>query len=399
MKSSTNKTIIHIDMDAFFASVEIRDNQELAGKPLIIGALPHERGVVSTCSYEARKFGVRSAMSIKDAYRRCPDGIYMHPNMSKYKEASNRIHEIWNTYTDLIEYISLDEGFLDVTASAHLFGGFRQISQEIKQRIKDDLALTCSVGVGYTMMSAKLASEEKKPDGYFEILDAEALKQLIVDRDVRIIPGIGQKTAETLHAAGIRKVRDIYRNRDRVISLLGNQGQKILDLADGIDNREVIPDAESKSVGKEHTFQEDITDPDYLKDALLLLARELSFDLHRKGLFGCTVTLKVTYSDMKQITRSKTGEATNRTEEMYAIAESMLNAVERRPIRLIGISMGNITKTGTRQLSLMEMDSFAQKETLDAVKFQLQQKFGKGVIKTGNELKAERRFGHDVREE
>lgn len=393
-----DRIIIHIDMDAFFASVEIRDNPELAGKPLIIGALPHERGVVSTCSYEARKYGVCSAMSIKDAYRRCPNGIYMHPNMKKYREASEQIHDIWSTYTDLAEYISLDEGFLDVTGSAHLFGGFHQIGHDIKRRISAQVALTCSVGVGYTMMSAKLASEEKKPDGYFEILNAEALKHLIIDRPVRIIPGIGQKTAETLQHAGIRTVRGIYNNRDKVVNLLGNHGYQILQLADGIDDRKVTPYEEPKSIGKEHTFQEDIVDLEYLGDALLLIAKELSFALHQKGIFGCTVTLKITYSNMKQITRSKTGAATNRADEMYSAAKSMLDTVEKHPIRLIGLSMGNLTRDGSRQISLMEMDSFEQRDTLETVKFQLQQKFGKHIIKTGNELKAEKRFSQETKE-
>ena len=180
-------TIIHVDMDAFYAAVEARDNPELQGKPLIIGALPGERGVVSTCSYEARKYGVRSAMPISEAHRLCPNGIYMRPNFHKYEEASGQVHEIWGKYTDLVEYISLDEGFLDVTASMNLFGGAAKIGHEIKEKVKERTGLTCSVGVGYSMMSAKLASEEKKPDGFFEILTPEALKNLILDRNVRII--------------------------------------------------------------------------------------------------------------------------------------------------------------------------------------------------------------------
>jgi len=386
-----DKTIIHVDMDAFFAAVEVRDNPELAGKPLIIGALPHERGVVSTCSYEARKFGVRSAMSIKEAYRRCPDGIYMHPNMAKYKEASEHVHEIWSTYTDLVEYISLDEGFLDVTGTAAHFGGAHRVGQEIKQLTVERVGLTCSVGVGYSMMSAKLASEEKKPDGYFEILTPDALKELITDRSVRIILGIGEKTAETLKKAGIVTVRDIYANRQTVLNLLGNHGGKILALADGIDNREVTSYTEPKSIGKEHTFQQDITDFNYLEDSLLLTAKDLSYEIHQMGIYCCTVTLKVTYSNMQQITRSKTGDAISRTDEMFSIAKSLLQTIEKRSIRLVGISLSGLTKAKVQQMSFLDTAGDEHREKLDAVAFKLRQRYGKNAIKTGNEMIAEKR--------
>lgn len=389
------KIIIHVDMDAFFAAVEVRDNPELLGQPLIIGALPHERGVVSTCSYEARKFGVRSAMSIKEAYRLCPQGVYMHPNMTKYKATSEQIHEIWSKYTDIVEYISLDEGYMDVTGSARMFGGASSIAHEIKRRTLEGTGLTCSVGVGYSLMSAKLASEEKKPDGYFEIENAAALRALIIDRPVRIIWGVGQKTADVLNKAGIQTVRDIYNNRDRVISLLGNQGRKILELADGVDNREVVPYTEAKSIGKEHTFQEDITDFDYLRDALLLMAKELSFELHEQGIFSSTITLKITYANMRSITRSKTGEPTNRADEIYSTVKSLLDALDKRPIRLVGISLSNLSADGMRQMSLLDTDIREQKERLDAVAYRLQQKYGKDVVKTGNELMAEKRFQSD----
>ncbi len=387
-----NRSIIHVDMDAFYAAVEIRDNPDLAGKPLIIGALPHERGVVSTCSYEARKYGVHSAMSIKEAYRRCPRGIYMHPNMYKYKEASDQIHKIWNTYTDLVEYISLDEGYLDVTGSAHLFGGAGHIGQEIKRLTKEETGLTCSVGLGYTMMSAKLASEEKKPDGYFEIGNPETLKELIIDRNVRILFGVGEKTAAVLHKAGIYTVRDIYQNSQRVIDLLGNHGREILAFADGKDGRGVTPFAEPKSIGKEHTFQKDITDFDYLKDALRLTAKELSFEIHQKHIYCSTITLKITYGNMQAITRSKTGTATNRANEIFEVAESLLDTIEKRPVRLIGISLTGLTQTGTRQISLMDSNTEERKKKMDTVTFHLQQKFGKNAIETGNELNAKKRF-------
>ena len=348
-----DKTIIHVDMDAFYAAVEVRDNPGLRGKPLIIGALPHERGVVSTCSYEARKFGVRSAMSIKDACRLCPDGIYMHPNMHKYKEASDRVHEIWSTYTDLAEYISLDEGFLDVTGSAATFGGAEAVGYAIKNRTKAETGLTCSVGIGYSMMSAKLASEEKKPDGFFKILTPEALKALIIDRNVRIIYGVGPKTAESLQSAGINTVRDILNNKQTVIRLLDSLGRHIIDLAEGIDARQVTPyyESEAKSLGKEYTFQQDTGDFDYLKDVLRLIARNLSLKIQLDGIFAKTVTLKVKYANMKQITRSKSGDAVFRARDIYHTAAIMLDAVDKRPIRLVGITLSGFTDSDLKQLT------------------------------------------------
>lgn len=386
------RIFIHVDMDAFFAAVEVRDNPALQGQPLIIGALPHERGVVSTCSYEARQYGVRSAMSIKEAYRRCPDGIYMHPDIKKYKEASNRIHRIWETYTDLIEYISLDEGYLDVTGSAHLFGGARQIGRTIKHRTKEETGLTCSVGIGYNMMSAKLASEELKPDGFFEIANAGELKKLIIDRDVRVLSGVGEKTAAALHREGFHTVRDIYNNPQTIRELFGNQGVKITETAAGIDPRTVAVDTEPKSIGRENTFQEDITDFDYVLDALLLFARELSFDIRQKQLYSCTTTLKITYSNMKSISRSKTGEPTNRAEDIFAAVREMLKTIEKRPIRLLGISLSHFTREPVRQLSFFDDRQDEQKKKADEAAYQLQKKFGKKIIKKGNELNAEKRF-------
>ena len=388
-----SRIILHVDMDAFYAAVEVRDNPELQGKPLIIGALPTERGVVSTCSYEARKFGVRSAMSIKEAYRLCPHGIYMHPNPRKYREASDRIHEIWSTYTDLVEYISLDEGFLDVTGSAHLFGGADSIGLEIKERTKREIGLTCSVGIGYSMMSAKLASEEKKPDGFFAIPTPEFLVNLISGRSVRTIYGVGEKTAAELQRKGINTVRDIRENRQTVEHLLGNHGKDILNLADGIDDRRVTPYAEAKSIGKEHTFQQDITDFDYLKDCLLLIARDLSFDVHCRGLFSRTITLKVKYANMQSITRSKSGDATNKADVIYKTAAEMLDAVNKRPIRLVGITLNNLTDSAAAQLDFESMLEEPQKsDKLHDAVFDLQKRYGKGVFKTANELNAEKRF-------
>jgi len=392
------KVIIHIDMDAFYAAVEVRDNPELLGLPLIIGALPHERGVVATCSYEARKFGVRSAMSIKDAYRLCPQGIYMHPNSKKYKEASDRIHEIWLTYTDLVEYISLDEGFLDVTGSAAHFGGAKRVGLEIKRRTVEEVGLTCSVGIGYSKTSAKIASEEKKPDGFFEIPDAKAFRELIIDRSVRVIYGVGPKTAEALQILGINTVRGVLNNKLPVCERFGKQGKQIVELAEGIDERPVIPyyEAEAKSISRETTFQKDITDLDYLKDALRLLAKDLSMKIRLEGISARTITLKVKYADMKLITRSKSGKAINQAKDIYDAVEVMFDAIEKRPIRLVGIGLSGFDEPDFQQLTLDDLESTQQgkksKKVLDSTVLELQKKFGNKIIKTGNELIAEKRF-------
>jgi len=395
-----NQTIIHIDMDAFFAAVEVRDNPELKGKPLIIGALPHERGVVSTCSYEARKYGVRSAMSIKEAYRRCPHGIYMHPNGEKYVAASKIIRKIWLTYTDLAEFVSIDEAFLDVTGTEHHFGGAKKIAFEIKERTKLETGLTCSVGIGYTMMSAKLASEEKKPDGFFEILSAEALKDVIIDRNVRIIYGIGPKTAEALQIGGISTVKDMLENKDSVIGILGNSGQHYINLAEGKDERKLTPyyEGEAKSISRETTFQHDITDFDYLKDALRLLAKELSLNIRFDSTFARTVTLKVKYSNMKLITRSKSGEVVNRAKDIYDIVASMLDSVEKKPIRLIGIGLSGFEESEYQQLTLDDISTkkdVVKNETLDKTLLELQRRYGGDIIKSGNEIIAEKRFKYE----
>ena len=400
-----DRIIIAVDMDAFYAAVEVRENPALRGKPLVIGALPGERGVVSTCSYEARKFGVRSAMSIKEAYRLCPDGIYMHPSMRKYKEASDQVHQIWLSYTDVIEFISLDEGFLDVTGTAHNFGGAgsdaasaaRKIGIEIKERTLAETGLTCSVGIGYSIMSAKLASEEKKPDGFFEIQSPAALQSLIIDRSVRVIYGVGPKTAGALQEAGIVTVRDILDNKPAVIGLLGNHGRQIIDLAVGKDDRTVTPyyESEAKSIGREQTFQQDVTDISYLKDALRLIARELSLKIRLDSIYARTVTLKVKYKDMKQITRSKSGDAINSAKDIYGIASLLLDTVDRRPIRLVGISLSGFADSDYRQLTMDDMGGEKgkrRKESLDKALLELQRKYGGSVIKTGNEMIAERRF-------
>ena len=235
MRKERPQIIIHVDMDAFYASVEVRDDPSLAGKPLIIGSLPSERGVVATCSYEARKYGVHSAMNIKEAYRRCPQGIYMHPNFEKYRAVSGQLRRIWYDYAVKMEPIALDEAYLDVTYSAGSFERAGEMAREIKARTRSELGLTCSVGVAYSKTAAKTASEEKKPDGYFEIKTAQDFVDLMIDREVRSLYTVGAKTAEKLNRIGIYTVRDIQDRKDEIIERFGKHGQLITELAFGID--------------------------------------------------------------------------------------------------------------------------------------------------------------------
>ena len=352
-----DQIIIHVDMDAFFASVEIRDNPALRGKPLIIGSLPQERGVVSTCSYEARKFGIHSAMNIKEAYRLCPQGIYMHGQYEKYRAVSNRLHEIWNEYADASEYVALDEAYLDVTESAGSWEKACEFARAIKKRTLEEQGLTCSVGVAYCKAAAKTASEEKKPDGYFEIPSAEDFIRLIQDRDVRVLYTVGAKTAEKLNRAGIHTVRDIQTHQEEIIRSFGKQGQWITQLAFGVDPRRVSPykPEDAKSISREITFQEDVADFGLLEDVLLLLSISVERRASRVGLYGEGVTVKLTYSDMKSITRSRLIPSTRSAAVIYEEAVKLLSQVQQKPVRLVGAGIYHLTGEYGRQIRIDEL--------------------------------------------
>ena len=357
-----NQIIAHVDMDAFYASVEIRDNPSYRGKPLIIGSLPSERGVVATASYEARKYGVHSAMNIKEAYRLCPNGIYLHPNFEKYHAVSDQLHEIWNTYATAAETIALDEAYLEVKADN--WSEAQKIAHTIKERTQTELGLTCSVGLAYSKTAAKTASEEKKPNGYFEIPTPEDFVNLIIDRDVRVLYTVGAKTAEKLHASGIHTVRDIQQNKELVRSLLGKQGEWITNIASGIDDRKVTPyrPEDAKSIGREVTFQEDVSDYDILRDALVLLTLSVENRAERVGLRGKGVTLKLTYSDMKSITRSRLLDRYCDSYDIYRTASALLDQVKQRPARLIGVSIYDLSDEENRQIHIDEIIGAERKE-------------------------------------
>lgn len=388
--------IIHVDMDAFFAAIEVRDNPTLSGKPLIIGALPHERGVVATCSYEARKYGIHSAMSIKEAYRRCPTGIYMHPNFKKYALASEQLHEILASYSDLVEFVALDEGYLDVTGSEHLFGGAEKIGREIKKRIFHTIGTTCSVGIGYCMMAAKMASEENKPNGFYIIPSPEYFQALIIDRPIRVLHGVGNVSGIKFENAGIRTVKDLLYAPPYLIERLGNMASDALYHAKGNDSRKVTVEIERKSVGNEHTFQSDITDIAILEDMLVLIARQVSLRLKFKNFCAKTITLKIKFADMKSITRAISGQTTNSAKNIFQSALTLLHKeILKKPVRLIGISASNLTIEKDDVFEQLSFDSCQnaikkkRNQKLDETLMNLYRTYGKDSIKTAKEIAAE----------
>ena len=373
--------IIHVDIDAFYAAVEVRDDPRLKGKPLIIGSLPTERGVVATCSYEARRFGVHSAMNIKEAYRLCPHGVYMHPNFDKYRQVSEQIHEIWNDYAVRMESIALDEAYLDVTYSAGDFERACEMAREIKARVKSETGLTCSVGVAYSKTAAKTASEEKKPDGYFEIPTARDFIDLMIDRDARSLYTVGAKTAEKLNKIGIYTVRDIQERKDEIIERFGKHGRLITDLAFGIDDRKVIAykPEDAKSISREVTFQEDVAEFGVLRDVLVLLALSVEDRARRHGLHGKGVTLKLTYFDMQSITRSRLVTSADHAGTIYEETARLLEQVDRRPVRLVGAGIYNISGDEGRQMTLddyIEESSDEKRQLIDRRLGELQERYG-----------------------
>ncbi len=357
-----DQIILHVDMDAFYASVEIRDDPGLAGKPLIIGALPRERGVVATASYEARKYGVHSGMNIKEAYRLCPNGIYRHPDFEKYRQVSRQLHGIWDAYASAAEAIALDEAYLDVPDTAGSWEKACAFARAIKRRTREEAGLTCSVGVAYSKTAAKMASEEKKPDGYFEIRTPEDFVDLIIDRDVAVLYTVGKRTAEKLHRAGIRTVRDLRDRPEDVIRLLGRQGEWICRVARGQDDRRVTAyrPEEARSISRELTFQGDVEDPEFLREVLLLLALSVERRAERVHLLGEGVSLKVTYADMTGIIRSRLVPATRSAAVIWQESGRLLEQAPQRPVRLIGTGLYHMTGEDGRQLTFDDLLPEAQ---------------------------------------
>lgn len=351
------RKIIHIDMDAFYASVEQRDFPEYRGKPVIVGGSPNSRGVVSTASYEARKFGIHSAMPTSQAYRLCPDGIFVYPRFDVYKEASNQIREIFNEYTDLIEPLSLDEAYLDVTENKAENPSATLIAMEIQRKVKEKTQLTCSAGVSYNKFLAKVASGFKKPAGLTLITPDKAL-EFIHALPIGKFYGVGSATEKKMKEIGINTGAELALLTEHdLVHLFGKAGHYYYQIARGIDEREVKPDRVRKSVGAENTFATDLTSIEDMHLRLEEVADTVERRLKKINTSGRTVTLKVRYSNFEISSRSLTlAHDVQDATDLLQIATSLLDQteVDHRPVRLLGISVSNLSigREVSPQLSL-----------------------------------------------
>ena len=339
------RKIIHIDMDAFYAAVEQRDHPELRGKPVIVGGLPEGRGgVVATASYEARKFGVRSAMPSKKALELCPDGIFVRPRFDAYKQVSDQIRAIFNRYTDIIEPLSLDEAFLDVTTDKQGIGSAITIAEEIRKAIKDELQLTASAGVSINKFVAKIASDMKKPDG-LTFIGPSRIENFMETLPVEKFFGVGKVTAAKMKNMGIHTGADLKKlSETELVQHFGKTGKFFHQIVRGIDNREVQSQRETKSIGAEDTFPEDLfTEEDLIKQIEKLVPVVHRRLIHHQ-LKGKTITLKVKYKDFKVITRSRSLEqCIDDADIILQVAIELLNTLlpVEKGIRLLGVTISN----------------------------------------------------------
>lgn len=330
-------------MDAFYAAIEQRDNPSLRGRAVAIGHAGG-RGVVATASYEARRYGVHSAQSSATAQRRCPSLIFVSPRFDVYKQVSAQIREIFYDYTDLVEPLSLDEAFLDVTVNKKGMPSATLIAKEIKQRIKETTDLTASAGVSINKFLAKIASDYDKPDGLFVIKPSEAY-DFVAGLEIERFFGIGKVTADKMHSLGIKTGADLRKlSLTELVSMFGKQGFIYYNNARGIDNRPVVADRIRKSVGAENTFEEDIASLSELKNELATIREELWRRITKNGFHGKTITLKVKYSDFRQITRSRTIDTSDINPQLLQqVSEQLLENIDLsdNPVRLLGLSVSN----------------------------------------------------------
>jgi len=370
-------------MDAFYAAVEQHDNPSLRGKPVIVGGDAEKRGVVSAASYEARAYGVHSAMPASQAKRLCPQGIFLPVRMDRYQEVSEQIFQLLRVYTPLVEPLSLDESFLDVTGSEKLFGPALQIAKDIKQRVHESTGLTASAGIAPNKFLAKIASDFRKPDGLVEI-PSEEVQDFLRDLPISRLWGVGKTTEEVLQGMGILRVGQLAAYPMEAIERkLGKFGRELVALARGEDDRPVIPESEAKSISQEETFTPDLGNRETMKKVLLDQSERVAWDLRKQRLKGFTVQLKVRYPDFTLVTRSITlSSPTDQGMEIYQAAVSLLDRTEALPrrARLLGVGISNLRhRDDPEQLSLFNAHRLKMERSTEAVD-RIRDKFGPQAI-------------------
>ena len=405
---------MHVDMDAFFASVEQLDHPEYKGHPVIVGGLS-SRGVVATASYEARKFGVHSAMPISRAKKLCPHGIYVYPNMARYKEISHIIHKVMEEFTPIIEPLSLDEAFLDVTGITHKFTGPKALGRAIKDRVFEETGLIISAGLAPNKFLAKLASDLDKPDGLVVIPYGKECESL-ANFPIKRIWGVGPSTERRLKDGGFTLIKDVQALPDEkpLVPYVGNQARRIWELARGIDERPVEPDRQIQSVGNEETYESDVEDPAIIDLELHYFANRVAKRLRKYGLMGHTVSIKVRYKDFKTVSRQKRlDSSTDQERVIYDTSVLLWNKLMRdalsvkqeeqevmgatprpkfdnsilevpvKPIRLLGVTVSGLSTEGIVQDDLFSIEADEKDEKLSIVLDSLASKFGEGAIMSG----------------
>ena len=341
------RTIIHADLDAFYASVEQLDNPELRGKPVVVGGPPESRGVVAAASYEARKFGVRSAMPMSRALRLCPDAVRLSPRFDRYGEISRAVMNIFRSYTPLVEPMSMDEAFLDVTGRHDEYGGAKGLAQQLKRDVKTETGLTLSIGLGTNKTVAKIASDMDKPDGLV-VVPPGTETRFLATLPVRKLWGVGPKSEQVLVNAGYRTIGDIARaDLATIEATFGSRGRDLWEMANGIDNRGIVTEWERKSISTETTFARDLPDGPELREQLAWLARELVERMARHGSRGRTIAIKLRYRNFHTITRQASlPEPTDDYEQIFATVASLLDKVVQPEdkFRLLGIHISKLVE-------------------------------------------------------
>ena len=377
--------ILHIDMDAFFASVEQLDNPELRGKCVIVGGASN-RGVVSAASYEAREYGVRSAMPVFMAKQKCPVGVFVRPRHKRYKQVSNEVMAILSTFSPLVEQVSIDEAYLDSGGCAKLFGDTLEMAVKIKKQIRDKVGLTCSIGAAPVKFLAKIASDMEKPDG-LTVIHPEETARFVESLPIEKVPGVGKSTRRSLESLGIRVLGDVGRVPEKLLrKKLGKFGERLLALSTCADAGKVRPFRQTKSVSSEETFDADTNDKKKLRRYLLKHAEDVGRELRKSRLKGRTVSIKIKYADFKQITRSASiDKPTQSSEIIYKTAEKLFDVlIVSQKIRLIGVGVSHLSpENAWTQAGMFDDENRPNEkwEKIDRAVDALAGKFGKDMVR------------------